>query len=314
MRRKNATNVIAVVASDLHLSHTPPIARTVEPNWYDAMDRALLELIETADYFDVPILLAGDIFDHWKQPPELINHLIEILTYDNPILAIPGQHDMPFHSMQDLHKSAYMTLCKTGNITNVPKPYRWYTSGTARPVEIHPFPYGASLEPLQERKKGVLYIALVHHYCWKPGYNHAGAEPFNHYANFFRYLKGYNTIITGDNHKPFEEEAGSLLFNCGTLMRRKADEVNYTPRIGLLHEDGGMTSVELNSSKEEKFLQEDQLEDLRSRVDLEQFANFLQDLQRLDGGGVEFHDTLRRYVRSRKVSREVSRIIWEIIG
>src|SRR4051812_12555947 len=62
--------------SDIHLSHKPPIARSAEPCWYSAMQRQLDELRSVALELDVPIFVAGDIFDRWNPPPELINFAI----------------------------------------------------------------------------------------------------------------------------------------------------------------------------------------------------------------------------------------------
>ena len=47
--------VIAILCSDLHLSHVAPVARSAENNWYAAMARALQELRELAEEHDVPV-------------------------------------------------------------------------------------------------------------------------------------------------------------------------------------------------------------------------------------------------------------------
>lgn len=105
MKKKTCT-VIAVLCSDIHLCHTCPPARSNEPNWYDAMARTLDELAGIASHYYVPILCAGDVFDRWNSPPELINFAIKHLP---PMHCIPGQHDLPNHSLEDIRRSAYST-------------------------------------------------------------------------------------------------------------------------------------------------------------------------------------------------------------
>ena len=54
------------------------------------MQRSLEQIRDLQKEFDCPVICAGDIFDKWNSPPELIN-----FAYDNlpEIYAIPGQHD-----------------------------------------------------------------------------------------------------------------------------------------------------------------------------------------------------------------------------
>jgi hypothetical protein len=61
--------IVAIVCSDIHLKHKPPLCRWGEDDWYEAMQRPLLQLQHLADKYDAPILYAGDIFDRWNPPP-----------------------------------------------------------------------------------------------------------------------------------------------------------------------------------------------------------------------------------------------------
>ena len=107
MRSKNTENIIAIFAADLHLSLKAPIWRSTEQDWFEAMLRPLVELRTLATLHNCPIVYAGDIFDKWNSPPELINFAIEHLPKGH---AIPGQHDLPLHNYEDIRKSAYWTL------------------------------------------------------------------------------------------------------------------------------------------------------------------------------------------------------------
>jgi len=129
------SNVIAILCSDIHLCHTPPVARSAEPDWYVAMERQLDELRAVAEQHGAPIVCAGDIFDRWNSPPELINFAIQ----SSPKMhSIPGQHDLPHHRYEDMQRSAYWTLVAAGVLTDlgtVPKVVsNW--------LAVHPFPWG----------------------------------------------------------------------------------------------------------------------------------------------------------------------------
>ena len=116
MRQK--TRVVAIACADIHLQHTAPICRSGEPDWYAAMARPLEELRGLQENYDCPILCAGDVFNHWNNcPPELINWAIKHLP---KMYAIPGQHDLPQHRLDDVRKSAYWTMVEAGVIENLP--------------------------------------------------------------------------------------------------------------------------------------------------------------------------------------------------
>ena len=93
---------VALVCSDIHLCHTRPTSRSAEPDWYEAMARRLHQVDEIASYQQVPVLCAGDVFDRWNSPPELINFAIKNMP---PMWAVPGQHDLPHHRLDEVHRS-----------------------------------------------------------------------------------------------------------------------------------------------------------------------------------------------------------------
>ena len=106
-------SIFAVCCADLHFSHDPPRARAESDtaSWYRVQKTYINQLKYIAN--GKPILVAGDIFNRWNANPELINFLIEEL----PILhAIPGNHDLPNHSFDEIERSAYWTLVKAGKI------------------------------------------------------------------------------------------------------------------------------------------------------------------------------------------------------
>ena len=109
--------VIAIVCSDIHLSHKPPLARSGEPDWYVAMARPLNELRGLHSDYGVPVVIAGDIFDRWNSPPELIRFALDNLP--KGAWVIPGQHDLPYHDYGALNRSALGVLIKADWVPNL---------------------------------------------------------------------------------------------------------------------------------------------------------------------------------------------------
>ena len=107
-------NAIAILCSDLHLSLTKPACRA-DKDWMEVQAHYLKQLEDTAG--NLPIFCAGDIFDRWNAPPELINFALRNLPDD--MLCVPGQHDLPNHRLDEKHRSGYGVLSNAGKIEDL---------------------------------------------------------------------------------------------------------------------------------------------------------------------------------------------------
>ncbi len=306
---RSTDKVIAIFAADIHLSHKPPVWRSAEPDWYWAMQRPLNEIADLQKIFECPVIYAGDIFDRWNSPPELINFAIKHLPKG---YAIPGQHDLPLHNMEDIEKSAYWTLYKAGVLKHIsPKCVGTEIGFPKYPnslIDVHAFPFGF---PIQEnkRKNNLIQIALVHEYVWIKDASYPNApkeKKIDYTKNKKGRIKGYDIIVYGDNHKGFWvgfEDAQIL--NCGTLMRRKSDEVDYQPQIGLLLDSGKMISHKLDISQDQHL---ESMENVNEdeKIDL---SDFIEELELLGDTALDFQEAMKQYFESNKTKKAVKKIL-----
>lgn len=237
------SRVIAILVSDVHLCHTPPPARAGEPNWYAAMRRPLDEIRQLAYKERCPVVYAGDIFDRWGPPVELVNFAIDHLPHG---YAIYGQHDMPNHAVEEFDRTAYATLCRTGKLCNILPGTHDCQFGE---LVLHGFPWNVPLEPLPDPY--VLHMAVCHRYIWTQGHGYTGADAAATPTAFAGLLQGYQVAHFGDNHSGFIAQAGDcVVANCGAMMRRRSDEGDYRPWVGLLGENGSVRRHYLDTSKD----------------------------------------------------------------
>lgn len=235
--------VIAIICADLHLQARPPVARAAEPDWWAAMARPLAELSALQQRHGCPVLVAGDIFDRWNAPPEVTNFALDHLPA--ACYAVPGQHDLPHHAYADIRRSAYWTLAATGKITNIEP---GSLLAVAPGLVVGGFGWGTPLRPLS-RGEGldVVTVALIHRYVWRRGCGYVGAPDSAKVAAYVGDLAGWDVAAFGDNHKGFHVDrvrgvpgCELVVLNCGGFMRRKIDEREYQPHIGLLYSDGSV--------------------------------------------------------------------------
>jgi DNA repair exonuclease SbcCD nuclease subunit len=279
------SDVIALAVADIHLTLTPPPARAGEPNWLRAQQRSLDELAGLAKEHNVPILFAGDVFDHYDAKPALINFAIDHLP---PMYAIPGQHDLPLHNLADIEKSAFWTLVKAKIITQVP-----LDGLTIGPIRVYGFPWGAQVSAPSILEKRSIKIALHHAYRWikNCGYEGAPEESRLGVGKEIPY-EGFDIVITGDNHIPFDlhyEKTKRYIFNCGSFYRRKSDE-RHQPRVGLIRDNGTVKAHYLDCSKE-SFVPTDKPETPTAQPHL---AEFLKTVRDLSTATLDYGDLLRQ--------------------
>jgi hypothetical protein len=260
------------------------------------MKRSLDQLGEVADRLKVPVICAGDIFDRWNSPPELINFAIRNLP---DMFAVPGQHDLPLHRLDLVHKSAYDTLVLAGKIKTIPAGGITITDG----LSAHGFGWG---EEIGEPYGGCgVDIAVVHQFIWVGACGYPGVSEDSHLKQTLKKLKSYDVAVFGDNHKGFL--AGKVL-NCGTFFRRKSDEIDYRPTIGILYSSGEIVREKLDTTGEymETTVSPGALPDGDFKV-------FIDELSRLTSDPLNYTESMKRAI-DECPSAGVRSVLEEVLG
>lgn len=286
----------------MHFSHKPPRARAIEPDWYKAMDRPLDQLRKICIHYSCPCICAGDVFDSPDAPPELINWLMKSLPPD--FYAVPGQHDLKWHSYEDIKKTAYWTLVQSNTIYNIP-PKGSIPVGN---LYLHGFPWEHEVHhnPMEPHTL-CLHLAVIHQYIWDRWHRYKDASRNEYYKKMWKNLKGYDFAMFGDNHKGFLHLGKKChVLNCGAFMRRDIDQINYQPKVGLLHANGGITMYKLDCSKD-KFIDPIAIKELESKE--LNLTEFMEDLLSLGAKAVDFKQAIKHWCRKHHVSKTTRNLI-----
>lgn len=299
---------LAILCSDLHFSHNPPLARSAEPNWYLAMGRQWSQVREFSLSNDLPIVIAGDIFDHWKSSPELISFAIRMFG-GLRVFAVPGQHDLPNHSYDDIYRSAYVTLVEAGVLTNI----GYDRVKIDENLVVFGFPWGKPIHgPGEWQEAGVVTLAVVHRYIWAGSNCYSGAPNEMKVSVHKEQLRGYMAAVFGDNHKGFLAQAGRcVVFNCGSFMCRHNDERSYKPRYGILYDDGDIEECFFDTSKDKWADPSETLATINETLNL---GNLVDGLESLGADALDFSSILRRYLDQHDVDHQVRRLVLEALN
>lgn len=301
-----ADKVIAILCSDIHLCEKAPLARSAEEDWFAAMLRPINEVAALATEHDCPIICAGDVFDRWNPSPRLINWAIEHI----PVMySICGQHDLRLHNYEDIEHTAYWTLVQAGNLTDLDYHYPLYIRKGN--LMLHSFPWGKEVQPFPQ-DNGYFNLAVIHSYIWMKEHSYPGAPESARVKEWLHKLRGYDAAVFGDNHKGFK--VNSQIFNCGTLMRRKIDEYDYKPQVGLLFESGMIETHYLDTT-EDKFIDVDDREQYQALMqNSEEMERFMSGLAELGGAAMDFHEAVKRWISDNTLSPMARRIIIEAMA
>lgn len=299
----------AILCSDIHLSHNPPVARSAEPDWYAAMARQIRQVKDLCCKDNRPLIIAGDIFDKWhaNRTPELVHFAVqEFGDFPDGVYAVPGQHDLPNHRVEEKHRSAYGLLSICDVIIDLERPKR-----TGTRVSLHPFAWGSEIKPLEKKYNSDLQVAVVHKYIWEKDCTYPGADETEKVTAYRDRLKGYDVAVFGDNHKGFiAKQDGKYIMNCGTFFRRTSDEVDYKPMVGILFSDGSIEPHYLDVSKD-KFIEKGLAQE-KEQQELD-VSKFIDELNSLHYDELDFRDALEHFMKEKDTCAEVRDLVLQSI-
>lgn len=317
--------LVATAISDIHLSVDPPRFRSVEKDWLEVQRKYLEQAFRIAhnNGKPVPLLMAGDVFNASQPPPEIIHFALDTLIqfrskYLVPIFAIPGNHDLPNHRYEDMSKSAYGILVKAGIIRNVaPKEcinLECINLNFQSGVRLWGFPCGTEVTPKPTNLGNGLDIALIHAYIWGGTCSYKGAPEDCYLTNYYNKLSGYDVAVFGDNHLGFycnrNTEGSCSILNCGTLLKRKRDELGHSPSVGFIYSDGTIERIFLNK-EEDKYA--DLLDDVEHTPEpmRSEEKEALEAFSSIGEQSLNFADFLRKLTERKNIRLRVKELILE---
>ncbi len=302
--------VLAVCAADVHLSLKPPVARSAERNWLAVQAGYLGQLREVARKHRAPILYAGDVFDKWygslTAAPELINFA---LTHLPSGWAVPGNHDLPHHSYQEKHKSAFYTLVQAGKLKLLDPGISVCVPGPDdRDIVAVGFPHGFGIKPpLRDPKDKRPHVAVVHAYCWIRNCCRPKADKSDRAKHWAKKLDGFDAAAFGDNHKGFVYNGLKVpIMNCGGFALRNSDEKERRPMVGLLRQSMQFEPVYLDTS-DDRWLDKERQEELAEWSP--DMSELVSELAELGGAASSFFETLTSAITSGKVGKRAGKTL-----
>lgn len=253
-----------IAVSDCHFTSEVPGSLVCSQTEWEEFQ---LELIREINYHAHElgfhnIICAGDFFDKARQiTSTFFNSMCQALLSDGSVDYTPGykqsintamtnwhtiagQHDLPFHNMENLKDSWLwaLMLADRMNIFGTPEnPYLTIHRGGIKVLICGYSWQGAFSEKefktiLEKTGKDSEYlIAFLHRTVWKTE-PFPGADIKGNVTNVGTEFKKFDMVVSGDNHIPFmfDDSRYPLILNGGALIPRTISEVEHDPSIYLV--------------------------------------------------------------------------------
>lgn len=309
--RLKSDPIVAVCLSDVHMSLRPPLARSEEKSWIEAQSRVWEEVRGLVTQHNAMTIIAGDLFDRWNAPAELINLAMTLLPPSN-VYGIPGNHDLPNHRMDLISKSAWWTLVHSGHIIPLgPTPVVW--GDVDRPMALYGRPFGGKTPRPKFDGGFQLYthILVTHEFVYTSRTGYEGAPSSGKLHHRGKDFSRFDAVIVGDNHMGFHRVVEEThVFNCGTLLRRKSNEVRYHPQVGLLHRSGMVSPFWLDTTKD-VFTKTSHMENEAEDIWGDSVDHFMIELEKAADNVLDFRETIKLAIEKASTRKQVKEIIAE---
>lgn len=278
--------LISIHTGDIHLTDHKPIARTDEPDWYEAQFRVLRWLMKYNDRRGF-VSIGGDLFDSPSVSFKLLNNCQRYLSSEYCI-AVIGNHEQPNNNQVGVDGSVFVTGSLMNLYKGIIKPEIIYIGGIAFgfiPASNSDEFFMDAVQKLQEAD-----IIVMHKFVWfTEGDKIKSALQDSYAPNIANLFPNAKVIFTSDNHHSFQcEDTTPRVYNCGMLIRDNANLMDYKPCVFLLYDDFSVEKVDVPI--EEDLITNRHLVSAKNKDAVE--ALFIQSLRSSGDISLSFYDNL----------------------
>lgn len=286
-----------IICADLHLRSQLPRCRK-DDNWILTQTNALNQIYKYAVRNECDVFAVGDIFhSHSESSIEIIQMVqkfaLKLKKNNLKFYILSGNHDLLYHSSENIEKSAVGILLKSDNIYHISK----YSDEVS----------AANFDEETENKE----IIFKHILCFP---DVKSLPPNVDAITAKELLSEYNKakwIFTGDMHKSFHyEKNGRHVVNPGCLLRQVSDMKNY---------ENGCFCVDTENEKVEwlKIIDSEEFVDdsyiLKEKEKEERIEAFASKLKETKDISLDFISNVEKSIEQNKISDDLKSTIEELI-
>lgn len=292
-----------ICTADWHLRATRPRCR-IDNDWIETQMLALSQLVKISREKDAPIIVVGDLFHSNSDTSfECISMVQKLADVLGELYILAGNHDLPYHSSENIDKSAIGILLKSENVFPISeffKKWHWNTDEKIR--------YSASNfdEKDNENAEIVFKHVLTIPEEEKPSFVDCETP-----ETLLEKFPNAKWIFTGDYHRNFHyEKKGRHVVNSGCLIRQVSDFKDY--QCGVYFVDTDKNIVEFIFIIDNEELIDDSYitkeNEREQRID-----NFVNKLQKTQSISFDFIDNVKKSMKENEFTKDLENMVNELM-
>lgn len=209
-----------IISADWHLRATRPRCR-VDNDWIETQKKALRQIAEIAEEKNAPIMVVGDLFHSNSDTSfECINMVQKLADRLGSLYILAGNHDLPYHSSENIDKSAIGVLFQSENIFK---------------ISDYSDEFSASNFDEEDDENAEI---VFKHTLTIPSEDKPDFVDCETPESLLRKFPKAKWVFTGDYHRNFHyEKNGRHVVNSGCLLRQASDFKDYTCGIYFVDTD-----------------------------------------------------------------------------
>lgn len=306
-----------ILCGDIHARRTRP--RNRKDDYWVAQDRKLNFICEQAAA-SPPWIIAGDLLDVAKPGEYLLRYLIDLFTsWEVKPIVIPGQHDLPYHSLKEINDSGLGVLAAAGVIDLLIDDWLNYEG-----FSIYGCPWGSQPPTSQAIQAYPRPRILVWHHLIVQDQELWPGQEVILPGRLFRTHPTFDIFVTGDNHQTFAvaqtinkdgyEAPGRFptkwVINSGSMMRMTTAQIDHKPCI-FKYEGGVVTQLFLPieedvldlTEREEAIIKDERIQAFIDQIHLDR-----------EEISLSFEANLQDFFRQNPQPKSVEDLVWQAVG
>lgn len=287
-----------IISADWHIRATRPRCR-IDEDWIQSQRKVISQVVSISKKKKADVFVVGDLY-HTNSDASLecINMVQEMSgELDGYLNVLAGNHDLPYHSSENIERSAIGVLLNSKYI---------------KPIKLFDFDCEVSASNFDEEDNLDAEIVFKHVLVFPdvksipPNVDAMTAQ------DLLKKFPNAKWIFTGDMHKNFHyEKNGRHVINPGCLLRQASDFRDY--QCGVYFVDTEKEIIEFIPIIDDEGLVDDQyiLKQDEREQRIEKFANKLKDTKNVS---LDYFENVQKSLLQNKINPQLKDVINELIG
>lgn len=293
-----------IITADWHLRATKPRCR-IDKDWIRTQRKALEQVTKIAKQKNSSVLVVGDLFHSNSDTSfECIQMVQDMALELGSLYILAGNHDLPYHSSENINKSAIGVLLNSSYIFQIKDLFETHYRNSNEKIN-----YSASNFDEQDNK--FAKIVFKHILCFPdlkslpPNVNALTAK------DLLEEFPNAEWIFTGDYHHNFHYEKNHRhVINPGCLLRQASDFKNY--QCGVYFVDTEKEIVEfIPIIDKEQFVDDSYI--LKQEEREQRIENFVEKLKDTKNVSLDFLDNVKKAMQANNFENEIKNTIEELL-